>query len=316
MQNEKTVDSLGRRLRYSSPVDDGKRLVPAEADFLMFEWLDDHGPLPTPYLYEATKHLRQNYTGHQKRLGKLFHRANTPDGGRYIVRPAQQRASYRADRQDATHDNSKYARYALQNRGIALFPDRFDPMHHRFMNACVTASVRLAAIDAGLEFVTFKTILGRHTCPQKTREQKNPLAIPTAHGTLIPDDLTGLSYPTEPKRTYRFIAWEQDRATETLDAIELKIACYLDMLRKRSYEGHWGVPNLFVAIVTTRLQRMRNIMELLERLTVKEPEFREFFLFKFRPEFADEWVTPPIMKDLLSDPWERAKLGPLPLDRP
>ena len=61
---------------------------------------------------------------------------------------------------------------------------------------------------------------------------------------------------------------------------------------------------------------MRNIIDLLERMTRKEPELREFFLFKFRPEFAEKWVTLPVMKDLLTDPWEPADLTPLLLDRP
>lgn len=315
MHEEKTVDSSGRRLRFAPPVDDGKRLEPGEADYLILEWLDDHGPMPTRYLYEAAKHLRQNYTFHQKRLEKLHSRHNTPHGGPYLYRPGGQKHVYRADRQDITHDLTPIGKEAVFARTGMLYPKRIDPMHHRFMNACCTASIRLAAQEAGLEYVRLKDILGRHTCPQETREAKNPLALKTAKGVLIPDDLFGLAYPGEKKRTFRFLAVEDDRATETLDLIEQKFECYLDAMRKHLYEGHWGIPNLMVLVITTRNLRKQNMLDLLEELTAKDPELRELFLFKVRPEFAEEWLTPPVMKDLLMEPWERAGLEPLYLDR-
>jgi len=310
-----SFDSLNRRKRFAPPLSSGKRITPVDADYLIFEWLDDHGPLPTTYLYAATKHLRCNYTGLQKRLRDLRNEADTLHGGRYLVRPAQQKDTIRAREQPLTYDNLPVSRDALRARGLIPNAQRFDPMHHRFMNACCTASMRLAAPLAGLEFVTLKTILARNTCPKSTREAKNPLAIRSVVGALVPDDLNGLAYPTSPTRSFRFLAWEQDRATETLNAIEAKLLSYLDVLRSRSYEGHWGITSLYVLIVTTRSARMRNMIDLLARLTVHEPKLREFFLFKHKPEFAEEWVTPPIMYDLLTDPWERAGLAPFFLDR-
>lgn len=315
MRAQKLEDSRGRKWRFAPPVSDGKSLVPTEADFAIFQFLDDHGPLPTPYLFEAASHLRRDYKDHQQRLGLLYRRDKTPHGGRYIDRPKIQENSYGALEHALVHDNSPIARQALYNRSVRLFPTRIDHMHHRFMNACCTASMRIACKGTGLEFVTLRQILEHDACPKPTRNAENPLEVPLGRGKLIPDFINGLAYPTEPKRTFRFLAWEQDRATETLGAIELKYQGYLEVLRNKLYGSHFGIPNLYVLTVTTRLERMHNMMDLLERMTKKEPHMREFFLFKFRPEFADVWIVPPVMPDMLTNPWLRAALPPLDLSK-
>lgn len=316
LEEPKLKDRLGRSWRFAPPEDDGKFFTLSEAGWIAIELLDDHGPLPTTYIWHEVSKVLKDELGFKKWLRKAYLRSRTPDGGAYITRPPQQKAAYRADRQPLTHDITEASREALQRKGLTTYPPRFDHMHHRFMNACVTASLRFAAADAGLAYIRLKDILDRHTCPEETKKAKNPLAVKTAHGILIPDDLCGLGYPGEVKPTYRFIAFEQDRATETLDAIDLKLQGYLDVLRNRLYEDVWGITNLNVAVVTTAPQRMRNMIDRLEKLTRKEPKLRQFFLFKHKRIFHEEWLVPPIMTDLLTDPWERAGMEPLLLDRP
>lgn len=313
LDEHKLKDSLGRSLRFAPPVDDGKFFTLDECGHAIVALLDDHGPLPTGYLWRVAKKYRSDELSFKKWLRRAYLRHNTPDGGAYFTRPPQQKAAYRADRQDLTHDITDAGRAALTRSGERIYPPRFDHMHHRFMNACVTASLRFAAEDNGLTFLSLTDILDHPKCPKVTKEAKNPLAYKTEHGILVPDDLNAIGIPVADKFIYRRIAWEQDRATETLDAIEFKMLCYLDTLKNRTHIDAWGISSMYVAIVTTAPKRMENMLELLERLTRKCPEYRAHFLFKHKRIFHEEWLVPPIMTDILTDPWPRAGMDPLSL---
>ena len=63
------------------PTGETIRLKPR--DYLVFQKLHEHGPLPTSYLYAFTKHLGSDETGFLKRLNALFHEG-------YLDRPKQQ----------------------------------------------------------------------------------------------------------------------------------------------------------------------------------------------------------------------------------
>ena len=320
----RTHDALNRRLRWAPPVPIGMRVIPQEADFRLLEALDCHGPLPAPYLFQFVAPLRTNYGGHQKRLCRLYNEARTPDGGPYLTRPSQQNASFNARYQPLTYDLTRHGRSALAERGTLqrFVAPRTDPMHHRFMNACITASLRLAAERAGITYIPQERIIARDTCPNVTRVAKNPLLIRFSGKTLIPDDLFGLGYPTEANRSFRFFALEDDRGSESLERSDLaqtsygaKLPLYLDILRRRLFAERWGIPNLFILTVTTGPQRMRNMIDHLACLTAHEPKLRARFLFTCKPEFAGPWSVPPIMHDLFTEPWQRAGLDPFRIDQ-
>ena len=48
-------DALNRRLRYAAPQPGALRMIPTDADYLLFQAIDRHGPLPTHYLHELTR---------------------------------------------------------------------------------------------------------------------------------------------------------------------------------------------------------------------------------------------------------------------
>jgi hypothetical protein len=319
----KTHDTLDRRLRWGRPLSTGARIVPQEADYKILEALDCHGPLPATYLYEFAKPQRSNYTGHQKRLCQLYNEANTPHGGPYLTRPPQQGAAFNARYQPLTYDLTRAGRMALAERGTLQrhAAPRTDPMQHRFMNACVSASIRLAAERAGLEYIPLEQTIEHDACPNATRAAKSPLLIRMSGKTLIPDDLFGLGYPTEPKRTFRFFALETDRGTESLHRNDLgqtsygsKLPIYLELMRRRVFTERWGVPNLLVLTVTTGPTRVRNMIEHLAQLTEHEPRLRARFLFKCKPGFTGQWTVPPILHGLLSETWQRAEYQPMQID--
>jgi hypothetical protein len=56
------TDTLNRRLRFAAPNPLVRRLQLVDADILAFEAINRHGPLPSHYLYEFTKHVRRDKT--------------------------------------------------------------------------------------------------------------------------------------------------------------------------------------------------------------------------------------------------------------
>ena len=142
------TDALSRRLRHERQ-STGKRITPTEADILTFEVLHRHGPLPSTYIHEFTKHLRRSEARTKDRLGSLYHEDNTPHGGTYLNRPWQQWQTMNARYQPAVSENTPLAEQVLRERGI-LPVSGCAKSHakaqftHQFMVACITASIELA----------------------------------------------------------------------------------------------------------------------------------------------------------------------------
>ncbi|MBO9714247.1 replication-relaxation family protein [Sphingomonas sp.] len=253
-------DALGRRRRVAPPNPSSGRLVLTEADYLIFDAIDRHGPLPSHYLYEFTKHLRRDRSHLQNRLTEFY---NGDAGGSYLVRPPQQFASYHARYQHLVYDLAPRASAILAERSPSLAPRRADPFVHRLMGACVGASFELTAPALGLRYISQREILA-HPKAAAARASANPLAIQTPAGTLIPDGLFGLEYPG---KGFRFFAVEIDRNTESIERRNLaqssfarKIAGYLAILRTQAYRERWGVPNLHVLTATTSAAHARALL--------------------------------------------------------
>lgn len=300
------TDALRRRLRTAPPVPMVRRLVLGDADYLIFEAIARHGPLPSHYLYEFTKRLRRDRSHLQNRLTEFY---NGDACGPYLTRPPQQFASFEARYQHLVYDLAPRARQVLAERSakIRLAPQA-DPFVHRLMGSCVTSSVELTANEAGLRYIPSDEILSRPDCIS-ARQTPNSLAIPLpgAGGkTLVPDCLFGLQYPGS---GYRFFAAEIDRNTESIERRNLaqssfgqKIDGYLALLRSRSYQAWWGLPNLHVLTVTTNAVHARNILAFIERQN--EPIYQKHFAVITEPAFGVNWRVPRnVLSQLLTDPW-------------
>lgn len=292
------TDTLNRRSRFAPPQPRGERIVLAEGDLRLFEALHYHGPLPSHYLYEFG--TRKDKSRHLKRLTKLYNGAGgTPP---FLIRPPQQFASCQARYQPMIYDLAPAGKAGLAEAGrfSRFVLKRGDPFVHRFMAACVSASLQLAVTRAGARFIRRDEIFGHAKCPESTKRLSNPLAIPIGSGVLIPDDLFAVKYP---KPSYRFFAVEIDRDTEAIErsrldrsAFGLKIKNYIEVMRHRVYQQHWGIPDLTVLTVTTNPIHLNNMIGYLRSLD--EPEFGKRFLFSARSEFGVNWHIPPLMTGL------------------
>jgi hypothetical protein len=302
------TDTLHRRLRHARPSPRVGRLCLTEADYLIFEAINRHGPLPTPYLYEVTKHLRKDFTHLQNRLTEFYH---GDEGGPYLTRPPQQFAGYEARYQPLVYDLSTRARQALAERGTHghCLARRTDPFLHQLMTACVAASLELTLPANGLRYISRKEILSHEKFPDEARRRKNPLAVSLPGGerrSLIPDDLFGVEYPGV---GFRFFALEVDRNTESIDRRSLdqtgfarKIAGYLSILTHGLHRQHWGLPNLSILTVTTNAAHARNILKFIGRLN--EPRYTDRFYFHVETSFSANWRVPrTVLSRLVAEPW-------------
>lgn len=303
------TDALDRRLRFAPPNPVVQRLVLIERDFLLFEAINRHGPLPAHYLFELTKHEARSYKHLQYRLTELYN--GDPAGG-YLTRPPQQFAGFEARYQHIVYDLTPRARKALAERGtIGRFsPKRTDPFLHQLMSACVAASMELTAPAKGLRYIPREEILNHPRCPSETRDKPNPMAIPLPgigdQKAIIPDDLFGLEYPGA---GFRFFAVEIDRNTESIErkdqsqnAFGKKITGYIAVLKNQTFRTHWGLPNLHVLTVTTNATHGLNILEHVRKQN--EPRYEGRFALATEPSFGANWRVPrTVLANLLDQPW-------------
>lgn len=303
-----STDALSRRLRFAPPNPIARRMVLSEPDYLTFEAINRHGPLPTHYLYQFTKHLRKDYSQLQNRLTDFYNGTQTQRP--YLVRPPQQFASFEARYQHIVYDLASKAKIALAERGtLARYsPKRIDPFLHQLMGACVAASIELSAPLKGLRYIPREEILTHPKC-RAALQAGNPMAIPLLgignRSSLMPDDLFGLEYPGP---GFRFFAVEIDRNTESIERRSLdqnafgrKVAGYLQILRNQAYRDWWGIPNLHILTVTTNATHARNIIDFVQRQA--DPAFAERFAFASEPGFGANWRVPRSVLSLLDNPW-------------
>jgi Replication-relaxation len=303
------TDALNRRIRFEAPSPLVRRVLPTEADFILFEAINRHGPLPSHYLYEFTKHLRKDKSHLQNRLTEFY---NGDAGGAYLTRPPQQFASFHARYSHVVYDLTPRAKALLAERGSVnvAVPRRTDPFLHQLMQACVGASLELGAGSLGLRYIPRAEILS-HPRVGAAKEASNPMALPilgmAENSALIPDDLFGLEYPGT---GFRFFAVEIDRNTESIERKNLtyntigkKVDGYMQVLTGKRYKDWWGIPNLTVLTVTTSIGHAANIMSYIGKQG--DPKFTERFAIKAEPLFGANWRVPPsLLTQLLGTPWQ------------
>src|SRR5689334_13415445 len=120
-------ESHPRRIRFAPPQPRGKGVVLNPRDYLIFELINRHGPLPSNYLYELTRHLpdAKDKSRFQKRLTKLYNMG-------YLCRPDWQQSQLWAHYAPLIYDLAPAAQVALDEMGVRLIK-RTDYHLHRFM---------------------------------------------------------------------------------------------------------------------------------------------------------------------------------------
>lgn len=308
-----------RRLRHAPPnptpgiKNTPQRIILQEADYLMFEAIDQYGPLPTRYLYEFAKKERTNYPSLQKRLTVFYN--GTPSQAPYLVRPPRQFDSFEARYQDIVYELSESARQALGARRSQLPARRTNDFIHDLMTACIGASLDRTAPSLGLRYVPRAEVLGHENTPAATKGADNPLAIPVpgTDRSRVPDDLFAIEYPSLKKR---YFLLEADRNTESIrgankNAFGKKIDDYVSIM-ERGTKDWLGVSKLSVLTVTTNARHAQNLAEYVRK---EHPKYADRFAFASEPCFGtransyedQHWRVPKdLLTRLLTEPWSWA----------
>ena len=302
-------DALNRRIRFAAPQPVGDTIELQETDNLVFEAIDRHGPLPAPILFEFVCHKLRSYGTFQHRLTKLYNGAKRVPP--LLCRPPQQFAGYEARYQPIFYDLLPAGRTALGSRATQHSPKRRDTFLHRAMTACVAASFEIVCRRTGIRYIPKEEILRHEKCPDATRFAMDPLAMPVnvdGMSAVTPDDLFGFQYPNG---QYRFFALEVDRKTESIERVNpsqntfgRKVRCYFDVLERKVFAGHFGLPNMTVLTVTTNEKHSENILAFIRQQN--EPRLAPKFLLKVDEHFSANWRAPRApLTHLMGKPWLR-----------
>jgi hypothetical protein len=308
------LDALRRRKRYArQPSGTSLRLGQLDLDILQLLYRYRYLRSTTIIAFFPDYNSRHI----QKRLGDLYHE------GDFIERPGQQWEAINARYMPAVYELSERGEKTLAVHGLLT---ENSPMlhrgrgqgfyyHHELMISDILSSIQLATKEKP-RFISWQEILLK--APQSTQTAPNPFEIPVAishtingklHRSdkpLIPDALFGLEYPGA---SYRFFVLEADRDNEPLTRTNLsqssfmrKILQYREIITRRAYQSHWGIPNLFVLTVTTSPERMRNLLLLTEGLAGKTAPA---FLYKTMPSLASFEKAPPPTAHIVTESCER-----------
>ena len=310
------TDRIGRRSRLT-PQSTGKRVSPTQRDMLWLQKLAVHGPLPTSFLLEFSDASQTSEKRARERLCDLFHENNTRDGGAYLVRPPQQFRTIDSRYNQLVYDLASAGRRALQRSGVDInrCSAPSGPWLHRFMTACITASIELDCIKRGdTAYIPQSQILQRAgttlRCPVTFVD---PVANRQMTKDLIPDALFGLQYHTPAGDRFRFFSVEADRATEPTTSANWNRKSFLRNVLQYdayvsdgAYRQHLNLTApLLVLNVLSDQQRMERMVECMAK---SYPKGNSFMLFQVWEDFGPAFRPPHPQSSLLIGDWVRGGL--------
>lgn len=271
--NTNGFDSLGRRLRFlRQPT--GKRLMHTERDTQILFWL-------YRYRYLRASHLQRIFSPKSpkrfiERLGDIFHEMG------YINRLMMQPALFDVHATSMPYEISLRGieflslQGALPHRAVTFSRRSSRSYSPQFLHTMMIIETLLAVEcttinTPGQRFVPVDEVLAR--APQSTVNARNPLAIPVTlepnarhsiirkrrETVLIPDALYGIEYDTDGDKRYRFWALECERTSPAwrsktdASSTALKRAAYDALIHSKGFKQHWGIPNLKLHLVSSRI---------------------------------------------------------------
>lgn len=311
-------DCLGRRSRLGA-TSTGKRITLQDRDILWLQKLQEHGPLPSSFLLHYAKHIRRNEKRARERLCDLFHEDNTPDGGPYLVRPPQQFRTIDSRYNQLVYDLAPAGWRALENRekddSKRAAPS--GPWLHRFMTACITASIELACLGRNdVSYIPQSEILKRAKAELRCSVTIiDPDTKRQMVKDLIPDALFGLCYHMPAGDRFRFFAVEADRATEPTTSSNWNRKSFLRNLMQYDayvagslYRKHLRLTApLMVLTISSDAKRTERMVDVTAK---RYPAGNAFMLFQTWEDFGLIFRPPRTQSSLLMGDWVRGGLTP------
>ncbi len=162
---------------------------------------------------------------------------------------------------------------------------------HQIFLDDILLSIEIACNKAGLAFRDREEVL-----------RGKPFVLPTKieNTSIEPDAIFAI------EDTYFVL--EADRGTEPIERPSLKQSSYYrkmlqyrDVMQNQTHKKEWGIPNLKVLNITTKPERVNNLMEILER----EGMTPLSMCFKAYPSLASTLKSPKPLLSILADPMQR-----------
>lgn len=302
-------DALGRSLPWAThkELDEKRpdRFIFTGPDFLMFEFIDRHGYMPSNYLRAFQSDIRRN-KGHVLNRLTAFCKGSK-EQGKILLAPPQQFSQRHAHARHKVYRITAFTRQLLGPRASAVTSTASNSFVHDLMQACVAASLELTAPKHGLRWVPRSEFL-LHDYSGSARTAVDPMLAPSG---IKFDDVGALEHPTKGKRACLI---EVDRYSESMDprGVPTKGTTYFghkldaidDLIASGNITRWLGVSKPYVLIVTTTGTRANQIIKRVERL-----KSAQCFYVTVVTEFADEpendlfWRVPDHVLPLLDQPW-------------
>lgn len=328
------LDKIDRRFRWE-PTTSGTKVFTTDRDVMWFEKIHNHGPLSSVYLAEFTRLLygmtEQGANRKTKdRLTALYHEDETfhdKDGKSYYLHgtllscPEDQWATRKVEHNARIYDLTARSERVLKDEGI--WSDRAQKAGgtfvHRYMTACITASIELATIKAGnVRYIPQSEILDRSQC-----NLTFPIVVRGTSHNLCPDAIFGLEYDLGDRKGYRFFIVEADRFHEpvrtanfdTRKSYERTILQYKKFIAGKQYKDDLKMTASLQVLTVTRGPNAQNT---LVRLTGELSDgSNNYLLYQNVPLYFNRWFSPPpVLYDLFENGWERAGTTPFFINNP
>lgn len=292
-------DALDRRRRSSvrQPAKIGHTII-NDRDIALLTFIHEYGGMLTNdiiFRYAETTGLYTSRASLSRRLKELYHEAGILD------RPFQQRNIEFPNRYNLVHRVSEEGEALLKARHLfSLYvPRPYGAYQHQMMTACLYASYRIHAKEAGITFTPQHTLLAK---------SKKSISIPIDTRFVTPDALFMLTI--EGKHVLIFL--EVDRATEPGHSTDDKrkswgrtIEEYQTIFGEKRYKEHYGVPQTCAAqvhVVTIHHVMHQKILKQIERVF---PNGCPYILVHASTAFG-QISHPPSYMPMLSVSWDRA----------
>lgn len=316
------------------------RIRLTERDLTYFELLSRYRYLRSDFAYELIKpHTKfQNFKKFTERLG-ILHRSGYihVHNGRLPYYSALTQRNIHELKPAGEQELIKHERLAPEIVSLNKAKNRrpSSQFAHRLMVSDVLADIEIALQGyPGIRLIDFMEIAAH--MPNRSKLCKNPMAMPTTarladprtgdtqsiQFELEPDALFGLEYiQADGPSAFLFVALEADRKTEPVkfhnlnrSSFLIKALGYREIARRKTYQSHFGLPNLVVLFVTTTERRVEAMKACIIDITHKRGS--SLFAFKVMPTLGDLYRAPTPDGSLFTYPWERANKPALSLISP
>ncbi len=268
-----------------------------------FKAFQRHGPMTREYLL-ALLGMKSDPTHFRKRIRSFcpldFHESvNQP----FYMPRFQKNGMWRYH--SRVFDISASCREWLKREGYPYrdYGPRGENGRHRYMRASCSASLEIAAREAGWRYLSIDEFIDRDGLPQAT--YANPLRFHLGGDRYL--ELDGL-FNAHTQKEYRTHAIEADRGTERIrstnkdqTSVEQKIPGYDTIIENGLFQRQWGIEAMNeVLFVTTTEARRDSVLDMIREVS----RFPEWYLVQHQPLFGDdEFKAAPILRGLFTGAW-------------